>query len=80
MVAFCLIGIELSERSNRLIEHVSAAQVAADHCGIARAGMGTRERSSTEFSILDEAPFDQGRDIHRQLHVAQLANVEVDRA
>ncbi len=35
VIAFSLIRIEFSKRSNCLIEHISAAQVAANHGGIA---------------------------------------------
>src|SRR6266702_7195160 len=80
VIAFSLIRVELSKRSNRLIEHVFLAQVSADHGGIARTGMRTRECPPTEFSILVEATLAQGRDVYGQLHISQLANVIVDRA
>src|SRR5438876_1966537 len=80
VIAFSLIRVEFSKRSNCLIEHIFLAQVAADHGGIARTGMRTCERPPTEFSILVEATFAQGRDVYGQLHISQLSHVIVDRA
>ena len=47
-----------------------ASLVAADLCGVAGAGMSPSKSPSTESTILDEATFAQGFDIHRQLHVS----------
>src|SRR5712692_7125042 len=63
MIAFGLICVDLGERSNRLIEHVFLAQVAANHGRITRTGMRTCERPPTEFGILVEATFAQSRDV-----------------
>src|SRR6266436_3301993 len=41
--------------------------------------MGTRERPPTESTILDKAFFTQRFKGHRQLHITQLAKVEIHR-
>src|SRR6266581_4106353 len=42
-----------------------------------KSGMIARKSPSTESTILDDATFAQGFDIHRQLHVSQLAYIVV---
>ena len=80
MVAFSLIRVCLGESSNRAVEHVFYAQVAADQCRVTGASMSTRERPSTESTILDKAFFTQRFKVHGLLHVTQLAKVEIDGA
>jgi len=65
IVAFSLISIYRGESSNRAVEHVFSAQVAADQCRVTGASMGTRERPTTESTILDKAFLSQRFKVHR---------------
>src|SRR2546421_10637103 len=77
MIACGLIRVRLSERGNCAVKHITSTQVAADLRGITGAGMGTSKSPSTESAILDEAIRDQGFEVHRQLHISQLAYIVV---
>src|SRR5260221_3880104 len=77
MIALGLACVGFGESCNCAVKHIASAQVAADLRGIARAGMSPSKSPSTESTILDEATFAQGFDIHRQLHVSQLAYIVV---
>ncbi len=80
MIAFGLICIGLDERSNRPVERIICAQVAADLRGIARARMCPSQGPTAELAVPHEAAQAQALDTHGYLHIPQLANIEVDRS
>src|SRR5438270_4064663 len=73
-----LVGVRLGEGSNGALEAIASPQVATDLGRITRARMGSGESPTTQPAIVDETLGIQTRDIHGQLHVSQLANIQVD--
>src|SRR6266571_3701224 len=73
-----LVGVRLGEGSNGALEAIASPQVATDLGRITGARMGTGEGPTTQPAIVDETLGVQTRAIHGQLHVSQLANIQVD--
>ncbi len=73
-----LVGVRLGEGSKSALESLASPQVATDLSRVAGARMGTGESPATEPTVVDETLGGQTREIHGQLHVSQLANIEVD--
>src|SRR2546421_1021583 len=73
-----LVGVRLGEGSKSALEAITSPQVATDLGRVAGARMGSGESPATEPAIVDETLGIQTRDIHGQLHVSQLADIQVD--
>ncbi len=78
MVLHGLVGVCLGEGSNSMLEYIASPQVTTDLSRVAGASMSTGQSPATESTVVDETLWVQTRDIHGQLHVSQLANIEVE--
>src|SRR5206468_4690172 len=77
IVALALISVCNGVVSDRLVEFARAAQIPSDHGGIARFGVRAGQRQTAERSESPQHPWSRGFDGRRNLHVAQLTDIEV---
>src|SRR5207245_10907740 len=78
VVESVLIGVRGGEAAQRFAEGVSFAEVTGDARGVAGAGVGSGEGSTTQLCVGKKGVRRQGVDVGGHLHVAQVAPVVVD--
>ena len=77
MVPRVHVGVRLGEVGDRPVERVARPEVGGDRDRVAGPGVGPGERPAADPGVEAEAEGLEGRDVHRALHVPQLAQVVV---
>ena len=77
MIGFVAVGTGLGETADGTVEHLAFSKVARDHAGIAGLGMGARQHPAAGIGVLDVFSGRHVFEIQLDLHVAQLAHIEI---